>query len=203
MAKQNMGLTLNQEIFLGITFVVIIIIMILVKDKIMAILIVGLVANFLAISSQLILINDRHLRNQSEKNGFENANSDTLDPPTVIPRDPLVIEQFNNKYDLYRDSCNTRPGESNLNRSPNDGGIKGLEVYDSYEGKIDTLPSKNILSKIIDKNNIGYDADARSVREKIIRDDNDRVNPVSSNRKLISKYIIPEVINEEMKPWWG
>jgi len=191
-----MGLTLNQEIFIGITFIVIIIIMILVKDKIMAILIVGLVANFLAISSQLIVINDRHLRNQSEKNGFENAidpHTDTLDPPTVIPRDPLVIDQFNNKYDLYRDSCKTY--------STRDVAISG--VYDSYEGKIDILPSKNMLSKIIDKNNIGYDADARSVREKIIRDDNDRVNPVSSTRKLIHKYIIPEVINEEMKPWWG
>jgi hypothetical protein len=197
MAKQNMGLTLNQEIFIGITFIVIIIIMILVKDKIMAILIVGLVANFLAISSQLIIINDRHLRNQSEKNGFENAidpHTDTLDPPTVIPRDPLVIDQFNNKYDLYRDSCNTRD-------IPRDVAISG--VYDSYEGKIDILPSKNMLSKIIDKNNIGYDADARSVREKIIRDDNDRVNPVSSTRKLIHKYIIPEVIDEEKKPWWG
>jgi hypothetical protein len=194
MGNQNMGLTLNQEIFLGITFVVIIIIMILVKDKIMAILIVGLIANFLAISSQLILINERHLQNQSGKNGFENIG---YDPPSVTHRDPLLVEQFNNKYDLFRESCDSTP---TLTDQTND-------MYDSYEGKIDIMPNghnkKGMLDKIMDTNNIGYDSDSRVVREKIIRNDNERVNPKNNNHKLIKKYIIPEVIEEEKKPWWG
>ena len=84
MTKPNMGLTLNQEIFIGITFIVIIIIIILVKDKIMAILIVGLIANFLAISSQLNIINDRHLQNQSNRNGFENKES-------ILPNIPVRL----------------------------------------------------------------------------------------------------------------
>lgn len=208
MGNQNMGLTLNQEIFLGITFVVIIIIMILVKDKIMAILIVGLIANFLAISSQLILINERHLQNQSGKNGFENIDQYS-DPPSprradplspsgrITHRDPLLVEQFNNKYDLFRESCDSTP---TLTNQTND-------MYDSYEGKIDIMPNghnkKGMLDKIMDTNNIGYDSDSRVVREKIIRNDNERVNPKNNNRKLIKKYIIPEVIEEEKKPWWG
>jgi len=191
MGKQNMGLTLNQEIFLGITFVVIIVIMLLVKDKIMAILIVGLVANFLAISSQLVLINERSLQNKSEKNGFENPDN-SFDPPTVTNKDSLLLEQFNNKYDLHRNSCTV------------DDKVIGSDLYDSYEGKIDmSATNSGVLSKLIDTNDLGYDADARAVREKIIRDDNERVNPRSSSRKLISKYIIPEVIEEEKKPWWG
>lgn len=187
MAKQNMGLTLNQEIFIGITFIVIIIIMIIIKDKIMAILIVGLVANFLAISSQLILINDRHLQNQPSKNGFENSDLSNSD---LIPRDPLIIEQFKHGYDLYREPCTTSD-------------IPIKNGYDSYEGKIDEHVVSNKLSKIIDTNSLEYDADVRVVREQIIRNDNDRVNPVRQDRKLIKKYILPEIIEEEYKPWWG
>lgn len=192
MAKQNMGLTLNQEIFIGITFIVIIIIMIIVKDKIMAILIVGLVANFLAISSQLILINDRHLQNQPGKNGFEN--SDLSGPDFSRTRDPLIIEQFKHGYDLYREPCKTSKTYD----------ITVKNGYDSYEGKIDEHGiHDNKLSEIIDTNSLGYDADVRVVREQIIRNDNDRVNPVRQDRKLIKKYVLPEIIEEEYKPWWG
>ena len=195
MAKQNMGLTLNQEIFIGITFIVIIIIMIIVKDKIMAILIVGLVANFLAISSQLILINDRHLQNQPGKNGFENSDLPSSDFSRT--RDPLIIEQFKHGYDLYREPCTT-------SKTSKTSDIPVKNGYDSYEGKIDEHGiHDNKLSEIIDTNSLGYDADVRVVREQIIRNDNDRVNPVRQDRKLIKKYVLPEIIEEEYKPWWG
>ena len=106
MTKPNMGLTLNQEIFIGITFIVIIIIIILVKDKIMAILIVVLIANFLAISSQLNIINDRHLQNQSNRNGFENKES-------ILPNIPVRLisnnESTDNGYDSYEGKINDVP----------------------------------------------------------------------------------------------
>lgn len=192
MAKQNMGLTLNQEIFIGITFIVIIIIMIIIKDKIMAILIVGLVANFLAISSQLILINDRHLQNQPGKNGFENSDLPSSDFSQT--RDPLIIEQFKHGYDLYREPCTISKTSDGIVQPVKNG-------YDSYEGKIDGHDIHN--NEIIDTNSLGYDADVRVVREQIIRNDNDRVNPVRQDRKLIKKYVLPEIIEEEYKPWWG
>ena len=203
MANQNMGLTLNQEIFIGITFIVIIIIMILVKDKIMAILIVGLVANFLAISSQLILINERHLKNQSSKNGFENPDLkpnfalQPSDPSKLIPHDPFIIEQFKSGYDLYREPCDMI---HNKNIKPYIS--TNSSVHDSYEGKIDNISVKpNKLSKILDKNDIGYDSDAEFIRDRVVR--NDKVNTLKNDRKIILKYVIPEVIKEENKPWWG
>ena len=59
-----------------------------------------------------------------------------------------------------------------------------------------------IGSKLLDTNNIGYNSDMKAVREQLIRTDN-RSNLVNSDRELIRKYIIPEVIEEENKPWWG
>jgi hypothetical protein len=227
MVKQNMGLTLNQEIFIGITFIVIIIIMILVKDKILAILIVGLIANFLAISSQLILINERHMHgNRFTKNDFENTESacnntsdnmsdNTLDniPAHLIPREPLVIEQFNAGYDLYREPCRKPSKLLSYNSAINQDSYNSTinqdsnSDYSDYEGKIDELSNNsskpNKLSKMIDTNNINYDSDAKYIREQIIRGENDRINPVNNNRKLVEKYIIPDVIEEENKPWWG
>ena len=181
MVKPNMGLTLNQEIFIGITFIVIIIIMILVKDKIMAILIVGLVANFLAISSQLILINERHLKHQASTNEFENKNLNGFEN-----KNSYLIDQSNSGYGLYREPC---------------GGVT-TNNYNSYDGKIDDVEIvKNKFSKLLDTNNIGYNSDMKLVREQLIR--NNRSNLVNSDRELIRKYIIPEVIVEENKPWWG
>ena len=191
-----MGLTLNQEIFIGITFIVIIIIIILVKDKIMAILIVGLIANFLAISSQLNIINDRHLQNQSNQNGFKNKKSilsNIIGPSKLIscnkftnitPDEPKINEhsETNNGYDLYEGKIN--------------------EYYDQCQFHEVQVPFTNKFSNIIDKNNIGYDADAKYVREQIIRNDNDRINPVCNTRNLINKYIIPEINEDTNKPWW-
>jgi hypothetical protein len=189
MVKQNMGLTLNQEIFIGITFIVIIIIMILVKDKIMAILIVGLVANFLAISSQLILINERHLKHQTGSNGLENqTNANGFEN-----KNSYLIDQSNSGYGVYREPC---------------GGVKKSVLptktnnYNSYDGKIDDVEIvKNKFSKLLDTNNIGYNSDMKAVREQLLR--TNKMNPVNSDRELIRKYIIPEVIAEENKPWWG
>jgi hypothetical protein len=56
----------NQELFLGISFIIIIIIMIIIKDKTQAMLFVGLVANFLLISTQLVLINNRRTLDKME-----------------------------------------------------------------------------------------------------------------------------------------
>ena len=75
------GLTSSQEMFLGITFIIILIIMIIVRDKSMAILIVGLIANFFIISSQMVIMNERFSRQRNTTSTF------------VAPRKPYVADK--------------------------------------------------------------------------------------------------------------
>lgn len=84
------GLQGYQGFFLALTLVVMIIIILIAKDLTAAILIIGLITNFLIITSQLTLMGDRHLEDQ--KNGDELARIDRdLDAAVMVNPPPSAL----------------------------------------------------------------------------------------------------------------
>lgn len=196
----TMGLTSNQEMFLGISFIIIIIIMLLVKDKVQAMLIVGLIANFLLISTQLVIISDRRTQDKYSQLDFENTKSSIKS--TFVSRHTQPAE-LRGKIITQKDIAKLEGTQESPKKFIDyQGGISdtaanGFTVSNPAD---DILPAGTIDDDFYFSSPTG---NALLARDTMLRGHSSRVNPRNNNRSLIEKYILPELEEEEVKPWWG
>ena len=189
-----MGLTFNQEMFLGISFIIIIIIMILVKNKTQAMLMVGLIANFLLISSQLVIINERRYRDKYSKIGAKSPDTKLsfVSGPIVTQNDTInSVKKFNLREEFA--DYQGKIGSEDTNYTMSTDGAISNPVND-------ILPAGTIDDDFYFSSPAG---NALLARDTMLRGHSSRVNPRNNNRSLMEKYVLPELQEEEVKPWWG
>jgi hypothetical protein len=185
-----MFLTSGQELFLGISFVIVVIIMIIVQDKMQAMLIVGLIANFLLISTQLTLIDDRRADDKKEM---------------ALKQKGSTKESMSNHRPIRQStnpkSCNFTNGTCSLTKKC------GNDISGNYPGSIDGLDKDSGFDISGEMDDDLYFAkltgDDKIIQQSRIRGGLDRINPKNNNLGLMKKYIMSELDVEEAKPWWG
>lgn len=208
-SHKTMGLGGYQGLFLALTLVVMIIIIITTKDLPTAIIVIGLITNFLIISSQLTLMGDRHVAIEENARGAKRRINRGL-AASVTTGSPspgaMLAEGFED------DPTDNTPagGTDQFADAPLAAGA-GLEDDSDPLVDFDGRPSKQ-AGDAPETRDLGYDndtnglfdADEAAAYQVRSRNVPERVWSVGPRRRaFVEKYTREELDNEENKAWWG
>jgi hypothetical protein len=221
-----------QVLFLALTLIVMIVIILTAKDLITALIIIGLIANFFIISSQLTLLSDRHMdpiRDSSlsvmvnpdpgvishsgmisqpdKKEGFTMAT--TAPPgagPPSFPNIPKTSEAGMDRYPGAIEFGKTNVGDE----APALGHVDweasdrdGVPVGNPFDPN--RVASPQAASPCVDDDAIQiYDGDELNTYQVRSRNQPERVWAGIYRRKaMMDKYLREELDESENTRWWG
>jgi len=220
------GLRGYQGLFLALTLVVMMIIILSTKDIATAIIVIGLITNFLIISSQLTLMGDRHVK-ITEKTSKDLATSVMVNP------DPSLLVSLRPGAEAFTTATTAPPGAG----PPAFPVVPDTHMSTQYPGAIDfgdgdeapalghvdwdaadrdnvpegnpfdldRIQSPQAAAPCIDDDAIAiYDGDELNTYHARARNDPERVWAGIYRRKaLVDQYVREELDEQENSQWWG